>query len=398
MSRSFWQRAGAALVSVLVLGGCSVTRPKVPSDIAEALPTRFPTRTLTGFTAGLACMDRMFIDRRVEPVYVGIAPIPDFSESRGSAGYGTKEMLLSALSEMSRTSAAVRIVAYDQQTPDIIALQSAHPRKQSIRIPDFFIRGAITQIDTSPYSKQNGYSVNAGDIGKSLEGSGITDSASVSLASVSLDLNMGMVSTLQVLPGVSSTNTFSVEKRGDSTDYSLSFTKVGAIYNTGEQRAGALSRALRALVEVGAIELFGKLYNLPYWDCLAILGEDSPDHIAARERYADLNDAERRSYAATRLKAEGILAQDAVAISGERPSRAFLAAVSQYRARNGLFGNSVIDYPLFEHLFVAERQPPMPAAAPRRVGEAPPLPEPPPALPPAPAATTSAAPPGGMAR
>ena len=88
--------------------------------------------------------------RRVEPVYVTSAPLPDYTENRGAAGYGARDMLISALSEMTKESGAIRFVAFDRSTPDIVALQNSHPQKKELRIPDFFIRGAVTQINTSP--------------------------------------------------------------------------------------------------------------------------------------------------------------------------------------------------------------------------------------------------------
>jgi len=38
-------------------------------------------------------MDRMFLKYKVEPVYMTSAPIPDYSEGRGTAGYGARDMM-----------------------------------------------------------------------------------------------------------------------------------------------------------------------------------------------------------------------------------------------------------------------------------------------------------------
>ena len=273
--KRFIQTSGAML-SLVIISGCATQRVEVPNDVATKLSTRYPVRTVTSFTPGLACFDRLMLANKVQPIYVTSATLPDYSESRGTAGYGTRDMLISAISEMSKQSAAIRYVAFDRSTPDIVALQNSHPRKSTLRIPDFFIRGAVTQINSDPYSKQAGFSANAARISDEIMGAGASSSNSLSLSSISLDLAVGLVNNYQLLPGVFSANTMAVEKRSNSTEYTLGLSKFGLNMNMGENRAQAISQSMRSLVEVGAIELFGKLYDLPYWECLADLGSDDP--------------------------------------------------------------------------------------------------------------------------
>ncbi|MBS1190138.1 MAG: peptidoglycan-binding protein [Rhodocyclaceae bacterium] len=332
-----------------ILAGCSAIPVSPPENVRETLSPTYPVRTLTGFTEGLACMDQMFIRHKVEPIYVTAAPIPDYSESRGGAGYGARDMMISAISEMSKESAAIRFVAFDRQTPDIVALQSSHPKKGALRIPDFFIRGAVTQINTSPYTKQRGGSLNAGQINENIQGGSYSGSASVSLSSVSLDLALGLVNNYQILPGVFSANTFSVEKRGASDEISISLKKLGAIFSTNENRAEALSRALRALVEVGTIELFGKLYNLPYWECLAAIGEVTPEREKARSLYASLSHQERAEFVLATLRSLKMAKADTRPLEEDGSlTPAFRRALMQYRMRHNVFGDSGVDFAIFE--------------------------------------------------
>ena len=123
----------------MVSSGCSYREVAPNKEVNERLSQTYPTRNLTGFTQGLRCMDSMFESRQVEPVYVTSAPIPDYTENRGAAGYGARDMLISALSEMTKQSAAIRFVAFDRSTPDVVALQNSHPQKADLRVPDFFI-------------------------------------------------------------------------------------------------------------------------------------------------------------------------------------------------------------------------------------------------------------------
>ncbi|MBN1959280.1 MAG: hypothetical protein JW773_13875 [Desulfuromonadales bacterium] len=342
------------LVVLSLLAGCSsLQKVKVPDSIVEAYAPDTPVRNITDFTPALACMDQMFIDQQVETIYVTTAPIPDFSESRGSAGYGAREMLISAISEMTRNSGAIHYVAYDRSTPDIIALNSVHPKKNNFRSPDFFLRGAVTQIDNSPWSKQKGFSVNAETISSDIHGTGASNSSSVQFSTLSMDLNMGMVSTYEILPGVSSANSLTITKHGSSGEVSLSVDKIGAIFSISENQARAMSTALRALTELGVVELFGELYDIPYWQCLANIGGGTSDDLEIRNVYDNLDKVKRSDFIATELRRQGYLnGLDLLDIDGRVVlSNDLRAAIAHYRADHAMIGNTLINYRLFAEIY-----------------------------------------------
>lgn len=344
--------ASGALLALAIISGCATHRVEAPSDVATKLSTRYPVRTVTSFTPGLACFDQLMLVNKVQPIYVTAATLPDYSEARGTAGYGTRDMLISAISEMSKLSAGIRYVAFDRSTPDIVALQNSHPRKSTLRIPDFFIRGAVTQINSDPYSKQAGYSVNAARLTDQILGAGASSSNSLSLSSISLDLAVGLVNNYQLLPGVFSANTMAVEKRSNSTEYTLGLSKLGLNMNMGENRAQAISQSMRSLVEVGAIELFGKLYDLPYWECLAELGSDDPNAKLAQEAFDSLSAEQRLDNVALRLRELGMLGKTAAITDAQgKHSKAMRSAIMQYRTKHDLLGGPDIDWALYEKLF-----------------------------------------------
>lgn len=333
----------------------------VPDDVLEVNSVAHPVRALSGFSDGLICMGRLLEAHKVEPIYLMADDIPDRSENIGSAGQGAKEMVISALSNLSEENGLVRYVAYDRLTPNVVALHNSHPKKNNLRIPDFFIRGAITQIDTSPFSKQNGGSVNIGqgilNEGKlnSFLGASGSDSNSITMSSVTLDMNMGLISNYQMLPGVTSSNSLSVMKRGSSTELTVSFSKLGGIYSLNENRAGALSTALRSLVEVGMIELLGKLYNVPYENCLAHLDGDSVARQKIRQEYDDMSIEERQAFVAKELERQGFLPKTDSHLVDGAPSADLQSAIATYRVRNGLFPNTQVDYRLFEKIYIQSK-------------------------------------------
>jgi len=351
---SRWGRLALVGAMVAALSGCSVLQATVPEDVLETHPVKHPVRALTAFSEGLTCLGRVLKAEKVEPIYLALTQIPDHSESPGSAGRGTNEMLISAISRLSEETGLVRLVAYDRATPNVIALHNAHPNKKNLRIPDFFIRGAITQIETSPYSKQHGSSLSLGTgILSDLLGAGVSNSNSVTMKSIALDLNIGLVSTYQILPGVTSTNTMSVLKDGDSTELNISFDKVGGIYSVNENRADALSTALRSLVEVGVVELVGKLYNADYAPCLARLDRSSPEYVAARDNYDEMSGDERLEYILAFLKNSGAVKdEDGTAIVDGVASPALREAITSYRVRNDLFPSAIIDFRIYEKMYL----------------------------------------------
>ncbi|MDV7338440.1 hypothetical protein RYZ26_02445 [Terasakiella sp. A23] len=360
MGRRFQNFAVIGLVSS-ILAGCSTFEAKVPREVLEENPVSAPVRALTGFSDGLVCMGRMLKDKKVQTIYLTLADIPDYSEANGSAGFGAKEMLVSALSRMSEENGIVRFVAYDRRTPNIVALHNSHPKKKNLRVPDFFVRGAVTQINSSPFSHQKGNSLNLGEeaLGDELDsflGASLSNSNSISLKSVTLDLNLGLVSNYQILPGVTSSNTMSVMKTGDSTEFTVSFSKVGGIYSDNENRAGALSSALRSLVEVGLIELMGKLYNVPFEQCLAHLDQSSVARTAIRDQYKEMSDEERVKFIAYEMDRQGLIKMDENTIINGKASAEFQTQIAAFRVKNGLFPNTSVDYRLFEKAFIQSKQ------------------------------------------
>ncbi len=366
-SRRFHKLFSLGAIATLLAGCSSTFEAKVPKEVLDEHPISHPVRALTGFSEGLVCIGRMLKDNKVQTIYVTTADIPDYSESNGSAGFGAKEMLVSALSRMSEENGIVRFVAYDRRTPNIVALHNSHPKKKNLRVPDFFVRGAITQIDSTPFSHQKGNSLNLGEgffgtdsqLGRAMTdflGASVSNSNSLTMKSVTLDLNMGLVSNYQILPGVTSSNTMSVLKRGNSTEFTVSFSKVGGIYSDNENRAGALSGALRNLVEVGLIELVGKLYNLPYEQCLAHLDQTSVARTAIRDQYKEMTELERAEFIARELERQGLITVDENTIIKGKPSAQFQSDIAAFRVKNGLFPNVNIDYRLFEKAFIQSKQ------------------------------------------
>jgi len=174
-------------------------------------------------------------------------------------------MLVSALSEMTIRSHGVKVIAYGKDATNLISYMKSSNRKGIFsQRPVFDIQGSITQHDESI--------VNAGkSLGVSVsKDGGIGAAKSTSLSTISLDLNVIDTKDMSVMPGVSSRNSIAILKSGKSFDADASIKKLGVYYDVNLSRTEGKSQALRNLVELGAIELVGKLVKLPYWRCLGV--------------------------------------------------------------------------------------------------------------------------------
>ena len=101
---------------VLALSACAIDpglsdrKDIIEKGITEQTPLVTPTKSASAMREGLACMDRMLAAEQVPATLIAVKSIPDPS---GLFSTGTKEMLITAISRMSRTSQAFRVVDYE---------------------------------------------------------------------------------------------------------------------------------------------------------------------------------------------------------------------------------------------------------------------------------------------
>jgi len=255
------------IATVVGVSGCAMPPKPTPLDEratnevrVSATPKARPQRAITNFSEALRCMDDLFARYEVTGIVVAAQDIPDQTEVVKA---GSKDMLITAISNMSAKSGAVRFVALGQDLPDIATYYNLHESK-NLKVPDFFIRGAVTQVDKGVINKQKAGGLRA-------EGYFSAEASKDRIASiVSLDMNMGLVSNLQIIPGVSSSNSIAVVRKGQGFDLGGTIRKLGAIFRVDFTESEGLHHAVRTLIELGAIEIMGKLTQIPYWECLDV--------------------------------------------------------------------------------------------------------------------------------
>jgi hypothetical protein len=122
---------------------------------------------------------------------------------------------------------------------------------------------------------------------------------------VAVDLNVGNVQTRQIYPGVSSTNSIAVRRSGKAVDAGGTIKGFGSTSTSPTTRARGLSQAVRTLIELGAVEVTGKLLQVPYWRCLEI-EQTNPEAVSlSREWFAKMGEADRSRFAQRALRGLG---------------------------------------------------------------------------------------------
>ena len=129
-------------LSLLMLAGCA-SDPKEAIEIAK--PKTLPATNLTNFSSSLRCMDELLLSFGRNDIVVTSAGIPD---ATANVSAGTKDMLISTISaQCSVKSGAFSFVDYDATQADVHDLQSLIGFTDEFVVPNYYIRGAITQLD-----------------------------------------------------------------------------------------------------------------------------------------------------------------------------------------------------------------------------------------------------------
>lgn len=322
-----------AIVCLLATAGCKTADPQSASVIAQ--PTTPVTKNMTSFSQSLRCMDDLFLAYGKRDIVITSDGLPDQTNQINS---GTKDMMITTLSRMSEKSRAFRFVDIERDGA-VGFIQDRLGRK--FDVPPFYIRGAITQVDrnVATDSKSGGVAVPFASLGYS---------ADQLLSVVTIDMNIGDVPSRQIIPGLHTTNTITVVGGGKGLDSEGIIKKASIYFEVSQDRSQGTHQAVRTLVELGLIEILGKLTKVPYWKCLEIESSNPTMIQQARDWYDQIPPAERVRIIQQAMQLSGLY-------SGPVDGTAnplFREAVDRYKARQDLIANGQVDFDLYYRLLV----------------------------------------------
>ncbi|MCB2054687.1 MAG: DUF4384 domain-containing protein [Geminicoccaceae bacterium] len=324
--------AGLALLSA----SCAFTPAEDVPQVARA--DARPVRNVTSFSESLRCMDRLFANFGVRDVVVTSQGIPD---ATGEIETGTKEMLISAISRMSTSSGAFVFVDFDQTQFDVNALQDLVGFTDNFVVPNYYIRGAITQLDEGVVAETvgGGLSFAQADVGASVD---------QVYSLITVDTNVGDLLTRQILTGTSASNALAVRRRGFAVDggAALDNPTLGVNLTLSFNNSEGVHQAVRTLVELSTVESLGRLTQVPYWRCLGIEQTNPAIEDQARGWFTAMGREGQVSFVQLALAGQGFYDGP---VTG-RLDPATRESVGAYQAANGLIADGRVDFDLYASL------------------------------------------------
>jgi len=317
-------RTAAALVAVAastIAMGADKDEFELRAEKLRSGPKSAPVENDTGFSKGLKCMDGLFRTFGIRNVTVVIDEIPDATKK---INVGARDMFMSATSQMTRTTHAIRLVPMVESR-----VFSESKRERVVADADFVIQGSISQFDDSILHKQRDGAV-------CLWYLCVGAAESDAFSGLGLDLNLVETTGMSLVPGANVRNAVLIRKRGKGFDGDLTLKKFGIQYNFTLVSHDGNGQALRTLIEIGAIEMYGRLLKLPYWSCIGSSDQDPEVKSEIddwwEEMAADQRDRARLfAYLQMQMKAQGVYDGE---VNG-RVDEALLRAVRAYRVALG---------------------------------------------------------------
>ena len=339
-------RLTAAAVA-LTLAACAAPVPQkrapVQAQPTAAGPKATPQRNVTYFAGGLRCMDDMLFRFGVRDVSVMIEEMQDNSRRLGA---GTRDMMVSAFSDMTRRSRGVRLVTFGQDNQNVVQLLSIAQRLNEFKVvPQYDIRGSITQFDEDVDRRQGGIGASIASL---VTGPlfGVRFNRSTQDSVLAFDASVISTGDLSLVPGVSSKNTVVVTKQDASADDGSAQIRNGSLsFSFGVSRNEGVAQSLRNMIELSAIELTGKLLRLPYWSCLD-LDTNNPE---VRREMEDWFFSMQGSVELTRFFQEQLRNRKFYdgPVDG-KPNAATADALASYRRASNLKPDGELDLELFD--------------------------------------------------
>ncbi|MEK6748380.1 MAG: DUF4384 domain-containing protein [Pseudomonadota bacterium] len=329
------------VATTLAASGCtSMLKKSIESDVEQARvgPSQRPGRALTNFSPALRCMDDMFLDFGIERTKI---LVEDLEDRTSVVKAGTKDMFISAVSDMTRRSHAIELVAYGNDSGNLVAFMNAAGRQTQFQdVPKYDIRGSISQLDKDVVSKEL-------DGGMTIGQNGLGLGASAKGSILGIDLNVLSTDTFAVVPGAVSRNSMAVFATGVGGDVDGVIQKAGLAFSFAMSKSDGQAQALRNLIELGSIELTGRLFKLPYWNCLGI----DPDHPEVRNEVSDWYyslDANQQAvaYVQKQMRLRGYYQGE----SDGKLSQALSESVLAYRQDLGMPAKGDVDEEFFKTL------------------------------------------------
>ena len=335
------------LISNLV--GCSLSptnlkddEPYIGSTTTHNLPAVEPVRAITSFSDSLSCMDGLLRQSNIGETVVAVKTVKDPS---GKAAVAAGEMIVTALSQMSKTSGAFKVADFEvdplkQDTVQTLTNLLLPTGTMAIPAPQLYISGAISYLDQGVLRKSNSAGVSHGENGE------LGISGDLQTTALGLELHIGDFLTRTLYPGIDSANEIVAANKGFGIDGGAKIKKTGVQFSLERNLSQGVGGAMRTLVDLGTIELVGKLTKVPYWQCLSLDQAHPEFQRELLDWYGGMGERSKVKFFQTGLKNLGYYSGK---VDG-KSSKEFREALSAFQKDNKATPSGFINFESYERL------------------------------------------------
>ena len=335
------------LISNLV--GCSLSatnlkedRPYIGSTTTHNLPAVEPVRSISSFSDSLNCMDDLLRQSNVSETVIAVKTIKDPSTK---AGVAASEMIMTALSQMSKTSGAFKVADFEidplkQDTVQTLTNLLLPTGSMQIPAPQLYISGAVSYVDQNVLRKSNNLGLSYAEDGE------VGISGDLMTTALGLELHMGDFLTRTLYPGIDSSNEIVAAGKGLGLDAGAKIKKTGVQFSLERALSQGLGGSMRTLVDLGTIELVGKLTKVPYWQCLSLDQAHPEFQRELLDWYGGMGDSSKVKFFQTGLKNLGYYSGK---VDG-KSSKEFREALSAFQKDNKATPSGFINFESYERL------------------------------------------------
>ena len=331
------------------LVGCSLSptnlkddEPYIGSTTTHNLPAVEPVRAITSFSDSLTCMDGLLRQSNIGETVVAVKTVKDPS---GKAAVAAGEMIVTALSQMSKTSGAFKVADFEvdplkQDTVQTLTNLLLPTGSMAIPAPQLYISGAISYLDQGVLRKSNSAGISHGENGE------LGISGDLQTTALGLELHIGDFLTRTLYPGIDSANEIVAANKGFGIDGGAKIKKTGVQFSLERNLSQGVGGAMRTLVDLGTIELVGKLTKVPYWQCLSLDQAHPEFQRELLDWYGGMGERSKVKFFQTGLKNLGYYSGK---VDG-KSSKEFREALSAFQKDNKATPSGFINFESYERL------------------------------------------------
>lgn len=339
--------APVALAASLMAAGCVSLPSKSTLEAVRAQqnPADTARRTVTNFTPALRCMDELMYANGTRDITLMMEEMRDATQR---VPISARDMMTSAISEMTRRSRAVRLSVFGSDQGNLMqVLQLAQKTQAFAVVPEFNLRGTVSQFDEDVQRQ-------SASLGAAVaERFGLRLGSDSRFSVLGFDAALVRTENLTLVPGVNSKNTTVIAKRNASAgDGQARIMGAGTVFSFDASRAEGNAQAARNMIELAAVELVGKLIRAPYWQCLGVADNQPEVQREIEDWFHSMDDGERIAFVKARLRERRWF--DGAIDAQATPE--FAQALAQQRRLLGLNADGALDDEFFRRFVTTKAQ------------------------------------------